>query len=153
MCGRALGDLLRQEQRYDEAVAVYRSLPPAAFSFAGAYAGYVDALFHQGAHAEAERLARRWLGMARAEQEARQMEWANAVLFNITRERGETETAMAHARAAIEANPESNLALPLAEMLHAQGRTAEAKERLAAFLDVTGDAKLRIEAEQLLAQW
>ena len=153
MCGRALGDLLKQEQRYDEAIEVYQSLPPAAFDFAGAYAGYVDALFQEGRHEEARELGLEWLKRAEAEGAREQMEWANAILFHITREAGDGETALAYGYAAVAANPASDLGLPLAVLLHERGDARGAREQLDAFLGVTGNAKLRLEAQELRDRW
>lgn len=153
MCGRALGDLLKQEQRYDEAIEVYQSLPAAAFDFAGAYAGYVDALFQEGRHEEARELGLEWLKRAEAEGARDQVEWANAILFHIARNAGDAEAALAHGRAAIEANPASDLGLPVARMLHERGDAAGARAQLDAFLSVTANAKLRLEAQELLEQW
>lgn len=152
MCGRALGDLLKKRQRYDEAVEVYRSLPPEAYSFAGAYAGFVDSLWRQGMLNEAEKLGAVWLAKAEEEKDVEQIVWAHGTLMKIAEKRDRVEEALAHGRAAVAANPESELVFALAQMLHRQGQTQEALEHLTTFLAHAKNAVLRSEAEQLKAR-
>ena len=152
MCGRALGDLLNKQKRYDEAIEVYRALPAEAFTFAGAYAGYVDALYKQEYMQEAEKQAKVWLAKAQAEKSTEQIEWANAILLRLAERAGRQEEALAYAKAAIQVNPESDAGMIAARILHRLGRKDEALAQLDAFLAATDDAKLRPEAEQLKAQ-
>ena len=153
MCGRALGDLLREQGRYDEAIEAYRQLPEAAFTTSGAYAGYVDALYQQGQAGEAEQLAHAWLALAEREGEPQQIEWSNALLCRLAQQRGDKATALAHAHAAVAANPNSDMGLPLAQLLYAEGSTAEAREQLERFIQATDNAKLRLDARALQETW
>ncbi|MBP8129452.1 MAG: hypothetical protein KA184_07705 [Candidatus Hydrogenedentes bacterium] len=152
MCGRALGDLLKKRQRYDEAIEVYRSLPAEAYSFAGAYAGFVDALWRQGMLNEAEKLSAVWLTKAQEENDARQAEWAHGTLMKVAEQRGQTDEALAHGRAALEANPASELVFPVARALERQGKKDEALNLLNVFLEHCTNEALRTRAEQLKAQ-
>jgi tetratricopeptide (TPR) repeat protein len=152
-CGRALGDLLRQEGRYDEAAEVYRRLPEAAFATAGAYTGFTDVLYQQGQHEEAARLAQVWLELAEHEGAAQQIEWANALLCRLAQQRGEPTTALEHARAAVAANPKSDMGLPLAQLLHATGERNEARKQLERFIAITENPKLRLDALALQQAW
>ncbi|MFP4500509.1 MAG: hypothetical protein ACLFTT_05870 [Candidatus Hydrogenedentota bacterium] len=153
MCGRALGDLLTQEGRYDEAIEVYRSLPAAAFANAGAYAGYVDALYRQGNDGAAQRMGEEWLAKAEAQGAEEQIEWANGILFYLARKRGDAQQAIAHAQAAIEVNPASDMGFHLARLLYARGEARAARARLAHFIEATEKTNLRLKAERLQTQW
>lgn len=148
MCGRALGDLLKKHQRYDEAIEVYRSLPPEAYAFAGAYAGFVDALWRHGMLDEAEKLGAVWLAKAEEERNAEQIEWAHGIQMCVADERGRIEEAVAHGRAAVATNPKSDIGLMLAQLLHRQGKTDEALAQLDVFLANSTNAKLLPEAEE-----
>lgn len=152
MCARALGDLLKKQERYDEAIEVYRALPQEAFSFAGAYAGVVDALWKQGDVKEAEKTGKIWLARAQAEGNAEQVEWANSILLRVAEKVGRLEDAIAYGRAALAANPKSDAGLIVARLLHRIGRHDEALQQLDLFLANSDNAKLRPEAEQFRRQ-
>lgn len=152
MCTRALGDLLKKQERYDEAIEVYRALPADAFTFAGAYAGFVDALWKQGDVKEAEKAGKVWLAQAQAERDAEQMEWANSILLRLTENAGRLEEALVYGQAAVAANPKSDTGLIVARLLLRLGRSEEALQQLDAFVTNSENAKLRPEAEALRRQ-
>lgn len=152
MCARALGDLLNKHERCDEAIEVFRALPPEAFSFAGAYAGFVDALWKQGNLSEAEKTGKVWLAKAEAEGDSEQIEWANSILLRVAERHGRLEEAILYGRAALAANPKSDAGLIVARLLHRLGRKDEALDQLDSFLANSENAKLRPEAEQFRRQ-
>lgn len=152
MCARALGDLLKKHERCDEAIEVFRALPPEAFSFAGAYAGFVDALWKQGNLSEAEKMGKVWLAKAEAERDGEQIEWANSILLRVAEKHGRLEEAVSYGRAALASNPKSDAGLIVARLLHRLGRKDEALEQLDTFLAHSENAKLRPEAEQFRRQ-
>ena len=149
-CGRSIGDLLFRDKRYDEAVAAYGDLSPEAFDSAGAYAGYVTALWRLGEKAEAARLGETWLGAALAEDNREQEAWARNILMRSADARGDTETALAHGAKLIALDPADEAGLYSAQILHRQGNLNAAQEQAEAFLNATENPALQQAARKLL---
>ena len=120
MCGRSIGDLLLKQERFAEAVVAYEALPADSYSFAGAYTGYVTALWRVGRLEDAAALGSRWLEMAKAEGETEQQLWAHNVLMRIGDETGSHESTLAHAKAMLELDPNSAARLFLARVWRAK---------------------------------
>lgn len=152
MCGRAIGDLLFKQDQFGEAVAAYASLPPAAFDRAGAYTGYVTALWRTGELDGAAKLGRIWLEKAAAENEANQEIWARNVLMHVARTQGDPGTALAHGTRILELAPGNDAAITVARILMEQGQPAEARARVEAMLAATESPALRQAGRDVLEQ-
>jgi len=148
-CGLAIGDLLMRQQRYAEAIEAYEELPEAAFTSAGAYTGYVTALWRDGRFEEAAVQGERWLALAESDENRQQTEWAQATLMRVAEAMGDDAAALRHGEAAVAQNAANDAQLVLARILHRQGRTADALARLDAFIAASGDAKLLSDAHRL----
>lgn len=149
MCGRSIGDLLFQQNRYSEAIEAYRELPPEAFAQAGSYPGYVNALRLERRFDEAKQLAGAWIGKAEAQNDAQQLQWAHHALMRVASETGDEAEVVSHAKYLVEHDPVSDAHLVLAKTYVAQGKTDEATALLDAFLGAVNDLKLRDQAYKL----
>jgi tetratricopeptide (TPR) repeat protein len=149
-CGRSIGDLLFRDKRYDEAVAAYQSLSPEAFASAGAYAGYVTALWRLGEKEEATRLGETWLAAALAEENLEQEVWARNILMRSADAQGDAETALEHGAKLIAMNPADEAGLYCAQILSRQGNLGAALEQAEAFLNATENPALQQSARKLL---
>ena len=149
-CGLAIGDILFRDRRYGEALAAYRELPPAAFDTAGAYAGYVGALWNAGEELEATRKAEAWLALAQEEANTEQEVWARTILKRAAESRNDTEAILEQCRGIVAVDPGHRVNLDLARLLDAQGDTAGARALLEALLSISQDAALKRAAQDQL---
>ncbi|MBI2423850.1 MAG: tetratricopeptide repeat protein [Candidatus Hydrogenedentes bacterium] len=150
MCGRAIGDLLVRENRFTEAVEAYTQLPVEAFSAAGAYTGYVTALWREGRFTEAGQLGNTWLKKAQEAQDTTQQAWACDALMRICEQTGRLEEALAHGMRAVELQPASSVRLDLARLFQRLGRSQEAREQVEQLLSVSQDTQILDAARKLL---
>ena len=152
MCGRAIGDLLFKQDQFEAAVSAYESLPPEAYDRAGAYTGYVTALWRAGNLDGAAALGQTWLGLAESEGEKTQETWARNVLMHIARSKGDAGIALAHGSRILELDPGSDAAIVVARILIEQGDPDGARARLETMLAHTESPARRQEGRALLAQ-
>ncbi len=152
MCGLSIGDLLYRQGRYAEAISAYVSLPPAAFSAAGAYTGYANALWKDKRLGDAEQVSQAWLGLAQSEGNQEQRLWANNVLMRIADETGRSQAVLAYGAAVLGLDAGSEARIVMARALHRQGKTAEALAEIETFIETSTDPKLLEEARALGAQ-
>ena len=151
-CGRSLCETLYRLERYDEAVDAYRALPPGALTKPGHLTAYVSSLWRGGNPAEAERLGRQWLEMAREAGDATQESWACGTLGGICQEANRLEEALSYYRRGSALAPDSQLTLSAAAVLHALGREEEAIRELDAFLSRVPMGNLHEQARRLREQ-
>jgi tetratricopeptide (TPR) repeat protein len=152
LCGLSLGDLLYKLGRYDEAVEAYRALRPEAFSHAGAYTGFANALYRANRRAEARATAEAWLAQAEKEANVEQELWAHDLLMRIAADEKNFDAVEKHAKAQLALDPSSPARLFWAQRLREQQRVPEALQEVQEFLRLSKDAKLldqalRIEKE------
>jgi tetratricopeptide (TPR) repeat protein len=148
-CGRAIGDLLFEQGRFPEAITAYRSLPEAAFGHAGAYTAFVTSLWRDNQLEEAEVLGRRWLTLAEQENSDEQILWSNNVLFRVAHTKGRYEEAMELGAAMVKIDPATDARLVLAQMLHEQGKDAEAVREIDQFMEKTEKTRLYQQARAM----
>jgi len=151
-CGLAIGDILFRQQRYAEAIEAYMALEPEAFSNAGAYTGFVTALWRDGQLEEAASYGGRWLAQAQAAQNQEQIEWASATLLRVAEAQGDWDAALRHGEAVVALNPGSDAQLIIARILHRQGRSTEALARLDGLIAASNDARMLSDARSLRAR-
>jgi tetratricopeptide (TPR) repeat protein len=152
MCGRSIGDLLLRRQRYSEAVAAYKALPPQAYASAGSLTGYVNALWHDGQVNEAERLGREWLKKAESEQNREQVMWADSTLMRICYQTNRLAEALDFGQAILAQDPANDAQLLVARILRQQGKKEESLSHLDAFLAQSTNTKLLDEARALRSE-
>jgi len=152
MCGRAIGDLLFKQDSFSEAIAAYETLPPEAFAHAGAYTGYVTALWRAGNSERAAALGAIWLEKAEAEGDQTQEVWARNLLMQIAREKGDQAAAFEYGTRILEIAPGNDAAITVARILIEQGKIAEARACVETMLDQTESPSLRQAGRDLLAQ-
>jgi len=151
-CGRSIGDLLLREKRYGEAVAAYQELPPEAFEQAGAYTGYVTALWSLGKTPEAMQLGALWLNKAIEEENTEQELWARDILMRATDQSGDPGSALEHGQRIIALDPASDAGLYTAQVMQRQGDLTGARAQLEAFLAVSEKPVLQKAAREVLAE-
>jgi len=151
-CGRSLCETLYRLERYDEAVDAYRALPPGALTKPGHMTAYVSSLWRGGNAAEAERLGRQWLDMAREAGDTTQESWACGTLGGICQEANRLDEALSYYRRGSAIAPDSQLTLSMAVVLHALGRDDEAIRELDAFLNRVPMGNLHEQARKLRNQ-
>jgi len=149
-CGRSIGDLLFRDRRYREAVAAYRELPEAAFDNAGAYTGYVTALWRSEEGAEAIRLGKAWLAEAVAERNNEQESWARNILMRASDAEGDADSSLEHARRILAVDPSSDAGLYMAQVLRREGDVAGARVQVESYLKVCDNPALQKDARDLL---
>jgi len=152
LCRLSLGDMLFRQQRYSEAVEIYNEIPADDFTAAGAYAGYVGALWREGHYDEAKRLGKIWLDKSESADDVQQREWAHYTLGCIYRKTNQPDEALAHYRAVAKLNPESRAKIDIARILHGQGQDVEALRWLDELLSVLRTGNLYEQARALHAQ-
>lgn len=152
MCGRAVGDLLFRQDRYTEAIEAYDALPEAAFSSAGAYTGYVTALWRSGDVPAARELGEIWLARAEAEAAPQQAVWARNVLMQIARDEGDDARALDLGEQILAVEPGNDAAITVARILRDLGRYDDARARVEAMLTHTDSPALRSAGRSLLEQ-
>lgn len=150
MCGRAVGDLLFRQDRFEEAIEAYRSLPDAAFGSSGAYTGFVTALWRAGDLTRAKHLGEIWLEKAEAESDATQQLWARNVLMQVTYTEKDFGAALEYGRRILEQAPGNDAAITVARVLRDQGQYAEARACVETMLQNTESPALRRAGRQLL---
>lgn len=152
-CGRSLCETLYRLERYDEAVDAYRALPPGALAKPGHLTAYVSSLWRAGNAAEAERLGKQWLAMARKAKDATQESWACGTLGAICQDANRWDEALFYYQSGAAITPDSQLTLNAVTTLHALGRDDEAIRELDAFLTRVPMGDLHEQARKLRAQY
>lgn len=151
-CGLAIGDLLFKQDRFDEAVEAYKILPEQAFDRAGAYTGYVTALWRAGKLDEAARLGGVWLQLAEQAAQQDQQVWARNVLMQVAQANGDLEGALAQGRIILSLDPGSDARVTVARILRNQGKLAEAREHAEVLVKDSNSPTLQRAGRQLLEQ-
>ncbi len=151
-CGRSLCETLFRLERYDEAIDGYRALPPEALNMPGHLTAYVTSLRHAGHAAEAERLGKQWLDMARKANDITQQTWAYGTLGAICQDARRWDEALVFYRRGAAVAPDSQLALSAVTALHTLGRDDEAMHEVDAFLSRVPTGDLHEQAVRLRAQ-
>lgn len=151
-CGLAIGDLLFKQDRFGEALEAYQALPEQAFNRAGAYTGYVTALWRAGNLDEATRLGMIWLQLAEQEGQPDQQVWARNVLMQAANAKGDLEGALAQGNAILALEPGNDARVTVARILLGQGKAAEAKVHAEALVKNTDSPSLQRAGRQLLEQ-
>lgn len=152
LCGRSMGELLSRQQRHAEAVAVFRELPPEAFSEAGHYTAYVLSLWHDGNLKRAAELGGKWLDLARQEQNEDQIRWALNALMHVSSLSGQTAGVLEYGEALLQMDPESEASLVVARAMADAGRPDEARELLDTFIRTTDSPRHQKAAKDLREQ-
>lgn len=152
MCGRAIGDLLFKQEKFEEAIEAYESLPPEAFDQSGAYTGYVTALWRAGQLERAGVLGETWLAKAQSEGEGEQEIWARNVLMHVAQSQGDSAAALSHGEAILEIVPGNDAAITVARILRGQGKTDAARACVETMLQHTESPSLRQAGRDLLDQ-
>lgn len=151
-CGLAIGDLLFKQERFGEALAAYRALPAEAFGRAGAYTGYVTALWRAGNLDEAARLGAVWLQLAEKDGQKDQQVWARNVLMQVANAKGDLDGALAQGDAILALEPGNDARVTVARILRGQGKLDEAKAHAEALVKNTESPSLQRAGRQLLEQ-
>ena len=140
LCVRSLGELLYREGRFEESVALYRDLPPEAFTLPGAYTAYASALLDAGESAEGIRVAHEWLSLAESQRDTTQTVWASVALGQHFEETAHYAEALDYFRRAVAADPQCEANLYIAQAYRRQKDWAKATAQVEAVL---ADAALK----------
>lgn len=151
-CGLAIGDLLFKQERFGEALAAYQALPAEAFNRAGAYTGYVTALWRAGQLDEAAKLGAVWLQLAEKEGQKDQQVWARNVLMQVAHTKGDEAGALTQGNAILALDPGNDARVTVARILRGQGKLDEAKVHAEALVKNTESPSLQRAGRLLLEQ-
>ncbi len=150
LCVRSLGELLYREGRFEEAIAVYRELPPGAFASPGAYTAYASSLLEAGDAEEGERVAAEWLAMAEAQRDLKQIVWASVALGRHFEENQRYPEAIDYYKRAVVADSQGVAHLYIAQAYRRQKDWPKAIAQANAVLADAALKPLHEEARNLL---
>lgn len=151
-CWRSIGELESRLGRYEEAIELYRSLPPEALSGPGHYAAYVTALWRAGDQ-EAVSVASHWVDLAADAGDVRQQVWANSTLGQILEGLGRLDEALKAYETAARLDGQCHAVILAAKLVQSKGANDEAIARLDAFLERVKSGQLHEDAVRLRTGW
>ena len=148
-CRLSLGDALARLNRNEEAVDAYDQLPEKVFDRSGMLTGYVTALVKSGGLEKAELLGKRWLELARAEDDRQQLKWASTTLGQICEDKGRLDEAATYYIKASALDPVCEANVRLARVLRIKGQYQQALAQLDRFLAVAPSGLLKEDSTRM----